>query len=69
QVTKKNGEIFKISNPSSFPSKNDIEKTEEPYVKVNIITPSKYIGGIMDLVQVRRGSFKNMEYIDEKILK
>jgi GTP-binding protein LepA len=69
QVTKKNGEVAKISNPSSFPSKNDIEKVEEPYVKVNIITPSKCIGGIMDLVQERRGSFKNMEYIDEKILR
>jgi len=69
QVTKKNGEVAKISNPSSFPSKNEIQKIEEPYVKVNIITPSKCIGGIMDLVQERRGSFKNMEYIDEKILK
>lgn len=69
QVTKKNGEVVKISNPSSFPSKNEIQKIEEPYVKVNIITPSKYIGGIMDLVQERRGSFKNMEYIDEKILR
>ena len=69
QVTNKNGEMVKISNPSSFPSKNEIEKIEEPYVKVNIITPSKCIGGIMDLVQERRGSFKNMEYIDEKILR
>ncbi len=69
QVTKKNGEKLKISNPSSFPSKNDIGKIEEPYVKVNIITPSKCVGGIMELVQIRRGSFKNMEYIDEKILR
>ena len=69
QVTKKNGEILKISNPVSFPQKNEIEKIEEPYVKVNIITPSKCIGGIMDLVQERRGSFKNMEYIDEEILR
>ena len=69
QVTKKNGEILKISNPVSFPPKNEIEKIEEPYVKVNIITPSKCIGGIMDLVQERRGSFKNMEYIDEEILR
>jgi GTP-binding protein LepA len=69
QVTKKNGEVVKISNPSSFPSKNEIQKIEEPYVKVNIITPSKCIGGIMDLVQERRGGFKNMEYIDEKILR
>jgi len=69
QVTKKNREMLKISNPSSFPSRNDIEKIEEPYVKVNIITPSKCIGAIMDLVQERRGIFKNMEYIDEEILK
>jgi len=69
QVTKKNGETIKISNPSSFPPKNEIENIKEPYVKVNIITPSKCIGGIMDLVQERRGTFKNMEYIDEKIIR
>ena len=69
QVFKKNGEILKISNPVSLPPRNEIEKIEEPYVKVNIITPSKCIGGIMDLVQERRGTFKNMEYIDEKILR
>ena len=66
QITKKDGKTIKISNPASFPSKIEIEKIEEPYVKVNIITPSQYIGGIMDLVQDRRGTFKNMEYIDEK---
>ena len=66
QITKKDGKTIKISNPVSFPSKIEIEKIEEPYVKVNIITPSQYIGGIMDLVQDRRGTFKNMEYIDEK---
>ncbi|MHC2994460.1 MAG: elongation factor 4 [Candidatus Atribacteria bacterium] len=66
QITKKDGKTIKISNPASFPLKIKIEKIEEPYVKVNIITPSQYIGGIMDLVQDRRGTFKNMEYIDEK---
>ena len=69
QVTKKNGEKLKISNPVSLPPRNEIEKIEEPYVKVNIISPSRCIGGIMDLVQERRGTFKNMEYIDEKILR
>ena len=68
-VTKKNGDTIRISNPSSFPAKNEIENIKEPYVKVNIITPSKCIGGIMDLVQERRGSFKNMEYIDENIIR
>ena len=66
QITKTNGEIVKISNPASFPPKMEIEKIEEPYVKVYIITPSRYIGGIMDLAQERRGTFKNMEYINEE---
>lgn len=69
KITKKNGEIVKISNPTAFPSKIEIEKIEEPYVKASIITPSQYIGVIMDLVQEKRGFFKNMEYIDEKIAK
>jgi len=69
KITKKNGEIVEISNPTAFPSKIEIEKIEEPYVKASIITPSQYIGVIMDLVQEKRGFFKNMEYIDEKIAK
>jgi GTP-binding protein LepA len=66
RVTTKNNEVLNVSNPSSFPSKMEIEKVEEPYVKLIIISPSKYIGGIMELLQNRRGQFKNMEYLDEK---
>ena len=66
RITTKNNEILNVSNPSSFPSKMEIEKVEEPYVKLIIISPSKYIGGIMELLQNRRGQFKNMEYLDEK---
>lgn len=69
KITKKNGGIVEISNPAAFPSKMEIEKIEEPYVKASIITPSQYIGVIMDLAQEKRGLFKNMEYIDEKIAK
>ena len=65
QITRKDGKIIKISNPSSFPLKTEVDKIEEPYVKVDIITPRQYIGGIMDLAQDRRGIFKNMEYIDK----
>jgi len=65
-VTTKNKEVLNVSNPSTFPAKMEIEKTEEPYVNLIIITPSKYIGGIMELLQERRGQFKNMEYLDEK---
>ena len=66
RVTTKSNEVLNVSNPSSFPSKMEIEKVEEPYVKLIIISPSKYIGGIMELLQNRRGQFKNMEYLDEK---
>jgi GTP-binding protein LepA len=69
KIIKKNGVIVEISNPAAFPSKMEIEKIEEPYVKAIIITPSQYIGVIMDLVQEKRGLFKNMEYIDEKTAK
>jgi len=66
RVTTIKGEILNISNPASFPTKMEISKIEEPFVNLTIITPSKYIGGIMELIQERRGQFKNMEYLDEK---
>lgn len=66
RITTKNNEVLNVSNPSSYPSKMEIEKVEEPYVNLIIISPSKYIGGIMELLQNRRGQFKNMEYLDEK---
>ncbi|MEA1939479.1 MAG: translation elongation factor 4 [Candidatus Caldatribacteriota bacterium] len=69
RITKKNGEIINASNPSSFPGKIEIEKIEEPYINLIIITPSKYIGGVMELLQNRRGNFENMEYLDESRVK
>jgi len=65
RITKNDGDIIMISNPSSFPPKVEIQKIEEPYVEMEIITPSSFIGGIMELVQDRRGIFKNMEYLDK----
>jgi len=69
RITKKDGNIIQVSNPSSFPAKMEIEKIEEPYVAMEIITPNQYIGGIMELVQDRRGIFKNMEYLGENKVK
>ena len=60
-----NKEVVMISNPSDLPP---IEKTsyiEEPYIKTNIFTPTEYIGPIMELCENKRGTFKNMEYINE----
>ncbi len=64
EITKKNGEILRIDNPTNFPSPDEIESAAEPIVKANIITPPEYVGNIMDLCQDRRGEFFDMKYLD-----
>ena len=64
RIKRKNGEIMMIDNPSNFPTSDEIEVAEEPMVKANIITPTEYVGGLMELCQDRRGDFKDMKYID-----
>ena len=64
EITKKNGKIVHIDNPSNYPSQDEIETAAEPIVKANIITPTEYVGGLMDLCQDRRGEFVDMKYID-----
>ncbi|MBQ1250521.1 MAG: translation elongation factor 4, partial [Clostridia bacterium] len=58
------GETVMIDNPLNYPSPTEIEYAEEPIVKANIITPSEYVGNLMDLCQDRRGVFKDMKYLD-----
>ena len=64
RIVRKGGEVVMIDNPSNFPSSDEIESAEEPMVKANIITPTEFVGGLMDLCQDRRGEFKDMKYID-----
>ena len=64
KITKKNGQTVFIDNPTNYPSPDEIELAEEPVVKATIITPSAYIGSIMELCQDRRGTFINVNYID-----
>ena len=64
KVELKSGETIMIDNPSKFPSPDEILCAYEPIMKASIITPSEYIGGIMDLCQDRRGVFIDMKYID-----
>ena len=54
-----------IDCPSKMPKREIISKVLEPYVKCSIFTPSEYIGPIMELCQDKRGTFINMEYLDE----
>jgi GTP-binding protein LepA len=65
RVTKTNDEVVMVDNPVNWPNPGQIQITEEPYVKLSVITPADYVGAIMDLTQSRRGVFKNMEYIDK----
>lgn len=52
-----------IANPAEWPDVTRIESIEEPIVKVEILTPSQYIGNVMQLVEERRGNYVNTEYI------
>ena len=57
-------ELEYIDNPLNFPSAGEIEYAEEPFVRASVITPSEYVGNIMELCQDRRGVFKDMKYLD-----
>jgi GTP-binding protein LepA len=53
-----------VDNPSLLPNPTDIESIEEPWVSLSVVTPSQYIGTLMELSTNRRGTFSNMEYLD-----
>ncbi len=61
-----NGGEIVIENPAAWPDPTLIRSVEEPMVKASLITPSEYVGTLMELCQDRRGTFVNMEYLNEK---
>ncbi|HHT66331.1 MAG: translation elongation factor 4 [Caldicoprobacterales bacterium] len=65
KVRKTNGELIEIANPTNLPPVEEIEVMEEPVVKAQIMSPSEYVGAIMELCQERRGTYKQMDYIEE----
>ena len=58
------GKVYDVTNPSEMPPMANLTKMEEPIVKMEIITPKEYLGGIMDLCSDRRGVYHDMQYID-----
>ena len=64
RVTKTDGTVMMVDNPLDYPSPDEIQLAEEPYVKASLIAPQEYVGNIMDLCQQRRGEFKDMVYLD-----
>ena len=65
RVTKLDDEVLMIQNPANLPEPTEIKMIEEPIVKSDIIVPKDYVGVVMELCQERRGSMKDMEYIDD----
>jgi GTP-binding protein LepA len=67
-ITRTDGEVQRIDNPSDVPSAIEMREIEEPYLLASIITPSDYTGTLMDLCQSKRGELKKMEYISPERL-
>ena len=65
RVTKTDGEVVMVSNPTNLPAPQEIDFMEEPMVKASIMLPKEFVGNIMDLCQDRRGNYLNMQYLDE----
>ena len=65
KVIKTDGEILEITNPTNLPEATEVDYMEEPVVKASIITPKDYVGAVMELCQDRRGTYIDMQYIEE----
>ena len=68
KVVKTDGKAVMVDNPHNYPDVASIAEAYEPYVKVSIITPNDYVGNIMPLCQDRRGIYKNMQYLDARLV-
>lgn len=65
KVVKTNGDEMMIDNPTNLPPVTEIAYMEEPMVRAIIMSPSEYVGTIMELCQDKRGVFEDMKYIEE----
>ena len=68
EVVKTDGTKVVVDNPHNYPDPVSIAEAYEPYVKVSIITPNEFVGNIMPLCQDRRGEYKNMQYLDTRLV-
>lgn len=64
QVIKTNNEQIMVNNPSDLPDRTFIKEIKEPYVKLEIITPEEYLGGLMELAQSHRGIYQNLTLVE-----
>lgn len=64
RITNNKGEVLIIKSPSELPDPSHIKLIEEPWIKIDVVSPSTYIGGIMQMVQEKRGVYFDTEYLD-----
>jgi GTP-binding protein LepA len=62
-ITKTDGEKIQVDNPSRWPNQSEITKIEEPVILATILTNEEYVGGILKLVEDKRGKQKGFEYV------
>ena len=63
KITKTDGDVVEVDNPSRWPSQSEIAKVEEPVILATILTNEEYVGGILKLVEEKRGKQKAFEYV------
>ena len=68
EVTKTDGSVVRVDNPHNYHDPASIAEAREPYVNATIITPQEFVGNIMPLCQDRRGEYKNMQYLDTRLV-
>ena len=68
RITKTDGSVVMVDNPHNYPNPASIEMAEEPFVRVSIITPQEFVGNIMPLCQDLRGEYKDMQYLDTRLV-
>ena len=66
EVLMTNGDVVKVDNPSDMPNFGEIQEIREPWMRLNIIAPSRFIGAIMELTTSKRAQFIEMVYLDEE---
>lgn len=64
KIKKVSGEFIEVTNPYNMPKSTEIDFTEEPIVRATIITPSDFVGSVMELCQGKRSTFLDMQYLD-----
>ena len=64
RITLNDGSVLMIDNPTNYPDPGSIAKAEEPIAEAHILSPTEYVGNIMELCQERRGVFIDMKYLE-----